>query len=88
MEGRGFIIFYVSKIKLDEKINRTIVDNYGSFALPKKIFKISELPKTKSGKILRRLLRTVYDDPKKISSIDLSTMLNKKVIYDIKKIVK
>lgn len=87
-EGSGFIIFYVSKLKLEKKINRMIEDNYGSFALPKKIFKITELPKTKSGKILRRLLRTIYDDPKSINSIDLSTMINKKVIYELKKILK
>ena len=34
-----------------------IKKNIGTFSLPKKIYFIKELPKTRSGKIMRRLLK-------------------------------
>ena len=48
------------------------------------IYYISELPKTRSGKILRRLLRSILINPYSKNHGDLSTMLNSKVIYEIK----
>ena len=45
-------------------------------ALPKEIYYISELPKTRSGKILRRLLRSILINPYSKNYGDLSTMLN------------
>ena len=45
--------------KISDKINRDLIENFGSFAIPKKIFFVNELPKTRSGKILRRLLREI-----------------------------
>ena len=57
---------------------------FGAFALPKKVYYINELPKTRSGKILRRLLRSILLDPHSHSHTDLTMMLNKKVYNDIK----
>ena len=42
----------MNSTNLDEKINKVIKKNFGVFALPKKIYYIKKLPKTKSGKIL------------------------------------
>ena len=39
------------------KVKKTLLSNFGSYAIPKKLYNLRELPKTKSGKILRRLLR-------------------------------
>ena len=64
LEGNKFFIFVVSKknnIEID--INKIIQSNFGSFALPKKIYKVKELPKTRSGKYLRRLLRILAENP-------------------------
>ena len=85
LEGHIIYLFVVSKnTKLNNKISRKIVSNFGSFALPKEIYYISELPKTRSGKILRRLLRTILINPNSKSYGDLSTMLNSKIIHEIK----
>ena len=45
------------------------------------------MPKTRSGKILRRLLRDIYENPEQDNHGDLSTILNKRIISDIKKIL-
>mgnify|MGYP003388357350 CR=1 FL=1 len=89
MEGHVIYLFVVSKKNVaNDKILGQITANFGTFALPKKIFHINELPKTRSGKILRRLLRLVLVSPDKAEKSDLTIMLNKKVIKDIIKNVK
>ena len=86
LEGHKIIIFYSSKNKKNINsniISRKIIDVFGTFALPEKIIKLNSLPKTRSGKILRRLLRVLYEDPEEYKKQDLSTMLDKDVIKDI-----
>ena len=51
--------------------------------MPSRIFYVDELPKTRSGKILRRLLRSILIKPDSIKKIDLNVMANKKIILDI-----
>ena len=86
IEGHVIYLFVVSQEKnLDDKIFNNIVSSFGTYALPKKIYYVEELPKTRSGKILRRLLRSVLINPNLIKSKDLTMMLNKKVIKDINK---
>ena len=83
LEGHVIYLFVVSKNnKLNNEISKKIVSNFGSFALPKEIYYINELPKTRSGKILRRLLRSILISPYSKNYGDLSTMLNSKVIHD------
>ena len=85
LEGHVIYLFVVSKNnKLNNEISKKIVSNFGAFALPKEIYYISELPKTRSGKILRRLLRSILISPYSMNYGDLSTMLNSKVIHEIK----
>ncbi len=85
IEGHVIYLFVVSNNKnLNEEIFKNIVSNFGSFALPKKIYYINELPKTRSGKILRRLLRSILIDPHSKEHHDLTMMLNKRVLIDIK----
>ena len=85
IEGHIIYLFVVSKEKnLDENICKNIISNFGSFALPKKIYYINELPKTRSGKILRRLLRSILLDPHSKQYNDLTMVMNKKVLIDIK----
>ena len=85
LEGHVIYLFVVSNNnKLNSQITKKIVSNFGAFALPKEVYYISELPKTRSGKILRRLLRTILINPNSKNYGDLSTMLNSKIIYEIK----
>ena len=84
LEGAAIKLFVVSKEKLDKEIEQKIYSNFGSFAMPRKIYYISELPKTRSGKILRRLLRNLIYCPTNDSHGDISTMLNPHIITEIK----
>jgi len=92
LEGNVLVIFFSSTKKynfdLENKIFHLLNNSFGSFALPKNIYKIDELPKTRSGKIVRRVLRDLYlrKDDKKLG--DLSTMMNKNCIKDIIKKIK
>ena len=88
LEGNNLYVFIVNKsIKNDSKINQDLVNNFGSFAIPKKIFYVKDIPKTRSGKILRRLLRDMLTNNDKNFG-DMSTILNAKSINQIKKIIK
>ncbi len=84
IEGSEFHLFVVSKKKIDNKINNIIIKYFGTFALPKKIYYLSEMPKTRSGKILRRILRKYLVDNKLKNIGDLSTMLNKNIIKELR----
>lgn len=85
MEGNVIYLFIVSK---DKNLSNTILDNitsnFGAYALPKKIYYVNELPKTRSGKILRRILRIILINPKKLITDDLTIVFKKNVINDIR----
>jgi acetyl-CoA synthetase len=51
----------------------------GSFAKPQKIFIIPELPKTRSGKIMRRILKKIVSDEANDLG-DTSTLSNQGVV--------
>ena len=83
------IVFISSKHKnLDQVIKKIITENFGIFANPKLIYYIPEMPKTRSGKILRRLLRDLYYNPDTKEMGDLSTMVNPESVNIIKQILK
>ena len=83
-EGEKLYLFIASKEKgLETKINESIISNFGSFAVPSRIFYVDELPKTRSGKILRRLLRSILIKPDSIKKLDLNVMADKKIITNI-----
>jgi acetyl-CoA synthetase len=63
------------------KVNKEI----GPIALPKRVFLVEDLPKTRSGKIMRRILRRLFTG-EKIG--DLSTLANPESVNKIKKIIK
>ncbi|MDC0924831.1 hypothetical protein OAQ41_01470, partial [Candidatus Pelagibacter sp.] len=84
IEGSEFHLFIVSKQKIDDKINEIIIKYFGTYALPKRIYYVSEMPKTRSGKILRRILREYLIDKKLVNIGDLSTMLNKNIIKELR----
>ena len=52
-----------------------------------KIYYVKQLPKTRSGKILRRLLRNIVLNPRLKNFGDTSTMLNYQSLNEIKKIL-
>lgn len=84
LEGSKIYLFIVCKKKVDIKIEKILKSTFGSYALPKKIIHLPELPKTKSGKILRRLLRRLIENPKLNNLGDTSTILNYRSIDVVK----
>lgn len=90
LEGERILIFctiknLLNEINLESQIRKIIKINIGTFCLPKKIYFLKELPKTRSGKILRRLLKDLYLNPYEKYKGDLSTLLNNKLPSQIKK---
>ena len=83
LEGMCIFIFLNSKRNVTKDIENILISNFGTFALPKKIIYLKELPKTRSGKILRRVLKKISENPKKKLSIDMSTILNKSSIQNV-----
>lgn len=71
---------------LRAEINRLISDKIGPIAKLDKIVFVPGLPKTRSGKIMRRILRKIATND--VSNLgDVSTLLNPDVVDQIRKIV-
>ncbi len=62
LTGEAIVVFFVSDNKLDtgleSEISNYISDKIGKVAKPKHVFQLSDLPKTRTGKIMRRLLKS------------------------------
>ena len=88
IEGSKIYLFVVSNVELDRQIEEIIISTFGSYALPKNIFYVSQIPKTRSGKILRRLLRYILKNPNQKNFGDTSTILNSSSLKEIGDIVR
>ena len=82
--GEAIVIFFVAdnrmqKITTDE-ISNVIAEKIGKLAKPKLIYEISNLPKTRTGKIMRRLLKSKLLHE---SLGDLSSLENPHVLDEI-----
>jgi acetyl-CoA synthetase len=74
---------YRNKENLIKEINQHIADHIGPIAKLDKIQFVSGLPKTRSGKIMRRILRKIAEGDYSNFG-DTSTLLNPEVIDEIK----
>lgn len=66
-----------------DAIKHAVRHEIGSFALPDKITFVAGLPKTRSGKIMRRILRALAEDASKDLG-DLSTLAEPTVVQQIR----
>jgi acetyl-CoA synthetase len=73
------------KEDLLKNINLELRKKVGAFAKVKNLYLVSDLPKTRSGKIMRRLLRKIVSGDSNFG--DTSTLLNPECLEDIKKAV-
>ncbi len=84
----GFVILkesgeYRDRVNLSKEINQQISDHIGPIAKLDKIQFVSGVPKTRSGKIMRRILRKIAEGD--FSNFgDTSTLLNPEIIDEIK----
>ena len=83
----GFVILkeeYADHGKLRKEINQIISDQIGPIAKLDKIQFTSGLPKTRSGKIMRRILRKIAEGELENFG-DISTLLNPELVAEILK---
>ena len=84
----GFVILketgeYRDRENLSKEINQHISDHIGPIAKLDKIQFVSGLPKTRSGKIMRRILRKIAEGDYSNFG-DTSTLLNPEIVDEIK----
>ena len=84
----GFVILketgeYRDRENLTKEINQQISDHIGPIAKLDKIQFVSGLPKTRSGKIMRRILRKIAEGDYSNFG-DTSTLLNPEIVDEIK----
>jgi len=89
IKGQGiyaFVILHGGSNDMDEvkqHINLSVTKMIGALAKPDKIQFVNGLPKTRSGKIMRRILRKIAED--EIANLgDISTLLDPNVVEEIK----
>lgn len=90
IKGQVPVVFVVSKTEmapeqLKAEVVRIIREEIGPIATPKDVYIVKDLPKTRSGKIMRRLLRKSLS---KEEMGDLSTLANPESIQQIQEAVK
>jgi len=88
VKGQGIYAYVICQELPNEpetaraEIIESVVEQIGKIAKPEKIQFVSGLPKTRSGKIMRRILRKVAEgEPSKLG--DTSTLLDPKVVDEI-----
>jgi len=91
IKGQGIFAYVVSEEnvaadtveRLPESIRQTVNKIIGPIAKPDKIIMVSGLPKTRSGKIMRRILRKIAENDA-FDLGDISTLLNPEIVEEIK----
>jgi len=89
IKGQGIYAYVIpmepvaNEMDFRREIMDVVSDEIGPIARPDKIQIVSGLPKTRSGKIMRRILRKVAEgDTSNLG--DISTLLNPEVVEEIK----
>lgn len=90
IKGQGIYAYVIpvgdmgDPIKFETEIRETVTKIIGPIARPDKIQVVSGLPKTRSGKIMRRILRKIAE--RDVANLgDISTLLDPNVVEEIKK---
>jgi len=85
--GEAIVVFFVTvdklEIGLESEISNYVSEKIGKVARPKLVFQLSDLPKTRTGKIMRRLLKSKLLG-KDLG--DLSSLENPHVLDEIPKL--
>ena len=90
IKGEALIVFVVWKkdSSAGEDIIKQVISQIkkeiGPIAIPKKVYIVPDLPRTRSGKIMRRILRKLFT---KEEPGDLSTLANPESVEKISKLV-
>jgi acetyl-CoA synthetase len=87
LTGEAIVIFFVSDDDIENlpslEISNYIAEKIGKLARPKHVFQLTDLPKTRTGKIMRRLLKSkLLGTPLG----DLSSLENPEILDEIEKL--
>ncbi len=93
IKGEMPVVFVVPSKKLTEKkkedLKKSVVEQIkkgiGPIAFPKEVYVVSDLPKTRSGKIMRRIMKKLFSGEE---LGDLSTLANPESVDELKKALK
>ena len=85
--GEAIVVFFVAEnkdeVNLENEIMEHISKKIGKIAKPRLIIQLTDLPKTRTGKIMRRLLKSkIMGNPLG----DLSSLENPHILNEIQKI--
>jgi len=87
LTGEAIVVFFVSddknEINLESEVSDYVSTKIGKVAKPKFVFQLSDLPKTRTGKIMRRLLKSKLLG-KDLG--DLSSLENPQILDEISKL--
>jgi len=75
----------LSSIIFEREIAELIKQEIGSIVKPDKIYIASDLPKTRSGKIMRRILKKIIAQENDLG--DISTLINPEIVDVLSKII-
>ena len=75
---------YTPSDELAKKIQNAVVTEIGAIARPRKVWIVSDMPKTRSGKIMRRVLGAISNDT---DVGDVMTLANPEIVLEITKMV-
>ncbi len=67
--------------ELAQKILDTVCEEIGKIAKPRKVWIVSDMPKTRSGKIMRRVLGAISNNQ---DVGDVTTLANPEIVEEIK----
>ena len=88
IKGQGIFAFIIPQPNVTipedfhQSINKQVTEMIGAIAKPEKIKVVSGLPKTRSGKIMRRILRKVAEGD--LANLgDTSTLLNPEIVDEL-----
>jgi acetyl-CoA synthetase len=89
IKGQGIYAYVIAsgdvtdRVAFKKELHAVVSDIIGPIAKPDRVLLVTGLPKTRSGKIMRRILRKIASDETD-SLGDTSTLLNPEVVEEIK----
>jgi acetyl-CoA synthetase len=75
---------YTPSKEIEKKVEDSIATIIGKIAKPKNVFIVPDMPKTRSGKIMRRVLAAVSNN---MNVGDVTTLANPEVVDQVRKMV-
>ena len=75
----------VASREIEERISEAVVTEIGPIARPRRVWIVPDMPKTRSGKIMRRVLAAISTGQ---DAGDVSTLANPEVVDELRRMAK